>query len=360
MVNNTTKIHKSLHLSRFCAPTFAKVIKITTMNSKRSVSLEEIKAPLATELAEYELFLREALHSESPYFDDILKYIYNNRGKGVRPTLTMLFAGMHAKGAPLSRRTMLSASLIELIHTASLVHDDVIDRADIRHGKSSVNQQYGKRNAILTGDFILSRILELGIESMEFDIIAYISHSIKWLCEGEVIQDEMTHTLAMTHEQYYNIIDKKTASLLAISCGVGALSVKATAKEVDAAYEFGRNIGMAFQIKDDILDYATADQTGKRRCADLHERKITLPLIETLCELSEKEQEEVKEWIRRGDNEAIALICNKIEEHKGIEKAEKIMDEFIAKAKHSLEAYPDSPYRTSLYLMCDFLAQRTK
>jgi octaprenyl-diphosphate synthase len=326
----------------------------------KPATLEAIKAPLKEEMAAYEEFLREALHSESRYFDDILKYIFDNRGKGVRPTLVMLWAKLLSGGKAFGKRTLLSASLIELIHTASLVHDDVIDRADVRHGKSSVNERYGGRNAILTGDFILSRIFELGMESLEFDILTYVSHAIKWLCEGEVIQDEQTKTLGMTHDKYYDIIDKKTASLLAISCGVGALSVKAPAKEVDAAYEFGRNIGMAFQIKGDILDYATADQTGKRRCADLHERKITLPLIETLCELSEKEQEEVKEWIRRGDNEAIALICNKIEEHNGIEKAEKIMDEFIAKAKHSLEAYPDSPYRTSLYLMCDFLAQRTK
>lgn len=330
------------------------------MVEKRQITLNEIKAPLAKELAEYEEFLREALHSESRYFDDILKYIYDNRGKGVRPTLTVLFAGIHAKGTPLGKRTMLSAALIELTHTASLVHDDVIDRADLRHGKSSVNQQYGRRNAILTGDFILSRILELGMESLEFDIMAYVSHAIKWLCEGEVIQDEMTQTLAMTHEQYYNIIDKKTASLLAISSGIGALSVKARAAEVDAAYEFGRNVGMAFQIKDDILDYASADQTGKPRCADLRERKITLPLLETFKSLSEEECEEVKEWIRRGDEEAIELICNKVEEHKGIQKAEKIMEDFINKAKAQLASYPDSPYRESLYKMCDFLAQRDR
>lgn len=330
------------------------------MSTNKQVTLEEIKAPLAKEIAEYEVFLRKALYSESRYFDDILKYIYDNRGKGVRPTLAMLFAGIHAKGAPLGQRTMLSAALIELTHTASLVHDDVIDRADIRHGKSSINKQYGGRNAILVGDFILSRILELGMESLEFDLIAYVSHAIKWLCEGEVIQDEMTRTLAITHEDYYSIIEKKTASLLAISCGMGALSVKASAYEVDAAYEFGRNIGMAFQIKDDILDYATADQTGKRRCADLHERKITLPLLETLAQLSEKECEQVKEWIHRGDEEAISLICNKIDEKNGIAKAEKIMEEFIAKAKAQLAPYPDSPYRESLLKMCDFLAQRTK
>ncbi len=327
---------------------------------KRQITLAEIKAPIAEDMAAYEKFLREALHSESRYFDDILKYIFDNRGKGVRPTLVMLWAKMLSEDRPLDKRALLSASLIELIHTASLVHDDVIDRADVRHGKASVNEQYGGRNAILTGDFILSRIFELGMESMEFDILTYVSHSIKWLCEGEVIQDEQTKSLGMTHQIYYDIIDKKTASLLAISCGVGALAVKAPAKVVDAAYEFGRNIGMAFQIKDDILDYAATDQTGKPTCADLREHKITLPLLEVLAQMSPAEQSEVKEWVRLGDEDSIRKIHSKIVAHNGLARAERIMEEYIRSAKASLAAYPDSACRTALEAMCDFLAQRKK
>lgn len=330
------------------------------MKENRPITLAEIKAPLAEEMATYEHFLREALHSESRYFDDILKYIFDNRGKGVRPTLVMLWAKMLSGGKPFDKRVLLSASLIELIHTASLVHDDVIDRANLRHGKASVNEQYGGRNAILTGDFILSRIFELGMESMEFDILTYVSHSIKWLCEGEVIQDEQTKTLGMTHERYYEIIDKKTASLLAISCGVGALAAKAKAAEVDAAYEFGRNIGMAFQIKDDILDYAAADQTGKPTCADLREHKITLPLLEALSQMDAEEEQHTRQAVGKGDDEAIALIQQKIEKYGGIERAERIMAEYIASAKKALSLYPASEYRTALEAMCDFLAQRKK
>ncbi len=325
---------------------------------KRPTTLEGIKAPIADEMAAYEGFLREALHSESRYFDDILKYIFDNRGKGVRPTLVMLWAKLLSSGKTFGKRVLLSASLIELIHTASLVHDDVIDRADVRHGKASINEQFGRRNAILTGDFILSRIFELGMESLEFDILSYVSHSIKWLCEGEVIQDEQTKTLGMTHEKYYDIIDKKTASLLAISCGVGAVAVKAPAKEVDAAYEFGRNIGMAFQIKDDILDYAATDQTGKPMCADLREHKITLPLLEALKDMTPEEDSAVRALVGRGDDEAIAQIREKIIDHRGIERAEEIMAKYIAKAKEALAHHEESPYRTSLEMMCDFLAQR--
>ena len=324
----------------------------------KTATLDAIKAPLQEEMAAYEHFLREALHSESRYFDDILKYIFDNRGKGVRPTLVMLWAKLLSGGKAFGKRVLLSASLIELIHTASLVHDDVIDRADVRHGKSSINERYGSRNAILTGDFILSRIFELGMESLEFDILTYVSHSIKWLCEGEVIQDEQTKTLGMTHEKYYDIIDKKTASLLAISCGVGAVAVKAPAAEVDAAYEFGRNIGMAFQIKDDILDYAAADQTGKPMCADLREHKITLPLLEAMSDMSPEEQTAVRELVRKGDDEAIAQIREIILSHQGIERAEAIMAKYIAGAKAALAHHPESPYRTSLELMCDFLAAR--
>lgn len=328
------------------------------MNENKTITLAEIKAPIAEEMGAYEHFLREALHSESRYFDDILKYIFDNRGKGVRPTLVMLWAKMLSGGKPFDKRVLLAASLIELIHTASLVHDDVIDRADVRHGKASINQQYGKRNAILTGDFILSRIFELGMESLEFDILTYVSHTIKWLCEGEVIQDEQTKTLGMTHEKYYDIIDKKTASLLAISCGVGALAVKAPAAVVDAAYEFGRNIGMAFQIKDDILDYAAADQTGKPTCADLREHKITLPLLEVLAQMSPEEQEATKELVRLGDDEAIRQLTALVVKYDGMARAERIMEEYIRSAKASLAAYPDSPCRTALEAMCDFLAQR--
>ena len=328
------------------------------MEEKKTITLETIKAPIAEEMAAYEQFLREALHSESRYFDDILKYIFDNRGKGVRPTLVMLWAKMLSGGKSFGKRVLLSASLIELIHTASLVHDDVIDRADMRHGKASINEQFGKRNAILTGDFILSRIFELGMESLEFDILTYVSHSIKWLCEGEVIQDEQTKTLGMTHEKYYDIIDKKTASLLAISCGVGALSVKAPAKEVDAAYEFGRNIGMAFQIKDDILDYAAANQTGKPMCADLREHKITLPLLEAMAQMSAEEEAATRALVGRGDNEAIGEIYAKVVKYSGRERAEGIMADYIASAKTALINYPDSPYRTALEAMCDFLAQR--
>ena len=325
---------------------------------KRPTTLEAIKAPIADEMASYEGFLREALHSESRYFDDILKYIFDNRGKGVRPTLVMLWAKLLSGGKAFDKRVLLSASLIELIHTASLVHDDVIDRADVRHGKASVNEQFGRRNAILTGDFILSRIFELGMESLEFDILTYVSHSIKWLCEGEVIQDEQTKTLGMTHEKYYDIIDKKTASLLAISCGVGAVAVKAPANEVDAAYEFGRNIGMAFQIKDDILDYAATDQTGKPMCADLREHKITLPLLEALKDMTPEEDSAIRALVGKGDDEAIAQIREQIIAHQGIERAEAIMAEYIEKAKEALAHHEESPYRTSLEMMCDFLAQR--
>lgn len=331
-------------------------------DNKHTITLDKIKAPLVGEMAAYEHFLRTALHSESPYFDDILKYIFDTRGKGVRPILVMLFAGLHNKGTKFGKRTHLAASLIELIHTASLVHDDVIDRAELRHGKSSINQKWGKRNAILTGDFILSRIFEMGMESLEFDILTYVSHSIKWLCEGEVIQDEQTKTLAMTHEKYYDIIDKKTASLLAISCGVGALSVGASAAEVDKAYEFGHNVGMAFQIKDDILDYAAADQTGKPTCADLREHKITLPLLEAMGCVSAEEESRIRALVGRTTTEegAIEELRSFVNQHKGMERAERIMNDYLVAAKDALSHYPDSPYRTALYGMCDFLSQREK
>lgn len=333
------------------------------MTHNKPISLDEIKRPIAEQLAHYEESLRQTLRSESPYFNDILDYILATKGKGVRPIMAILFAGLHLpEGKEFGKRTYLAATLTELIHTASLVHDDVIDRATLRHGHDSINERWGKRNAILTGDFILSRIFEVGMESLEFDILTYLSHSIGWLCEGEVIQDEQTRTLGMTHEKYYDIIDKKTASLLAVSAGVGALSVKARAAEVDKAYEIGRNIGMAFQIKDDILDYAAADQTGKPTCADLREHKITLPLLEVFAQCTAQERDELKECVRRADSqpEAIEQIRQAIARYDGIARAERVMEEFLNRALQLLGEYPESPYRHSMELMCRFLAERTR
>lgn len=336
--------------------------KMTTTPPKE-ISLAEIRRPIEQQIAAYEECLRNILRSESPYFNDILDYILATKGKGVRPMLVILFAGLNLpEGKDFGNRTYLAASLTELIHTASLVHDDVIDRATLRHGHDSINERWGKRNAILTGDFILSRIFEAGMQSLEFDILTYMSHSIGWLCEGEVIQDEQTKTLGMTHEKYYDIIDKKTASLLAVSAGVGALSVKARAAEVDRAYEIGRNIGMAFQIKDDILDYAAADQTGKPTCADLREHKITLPLLEVMVQLPIEEQEVLKGLVRRADTdpEAIEQLRKAIERHDGMQRAEKIMNDFLERALELLGEYPESAYRRSAELLCQFLAQRKR
>jgi len=328
----------------------------------KSVSLEQIKKPLTEALAAYGRFMRAAVVSDSPYFNEILDYVFDNSGKGIRPTLTLLFAGIESSGRSFDDRNYLAATLVELIHTASLVHDDVVDDATVRHGKPSVNKIWGKRNSIITGDFILAKILETGMQSGQYDILTYVSHGIKSLCEGEVIQDEQSRSLEMTREKYFEIINKKTAVLIAISCGVGAVSSHASAVDADRAYEIGRCLGMAFQIKDDILDYAATDQTGKPQCADLREHKITLPLLTLLEESTDDEKELLKSLVRESDSHenSINVIRSMVARSGGPEKAEAVANDFLDRARTLIAEYPPSPYRTSLEQMCDYLAERTK
>jgi octaprenyl-diphosphate synthase len=261
-----------------------------------------------------------------------------------------------------SKRTYLAAMLIEMIHTASLIHDDVLDSADERRGRPSVNAKWQSDMAIILGDYILARTMSIGMASAQYDLVTYVGSAMATLCEGEVLQSQHAKSFDTTREDYYHIIQQKTASLLGVSSALGALSVGASREDVDRLRKFGEAIGMAFQIQDDILDYNRQNNTGKPANNDLREHKITLPLIEVMERKSEEERGEIINLLKRcGEDEtAVDALQKIVDENQGAELAAKTMQAYLARAMHLLAKYPDSPYRTALMELCTYIAERDR
>ncbi len=322
--------------------------------------LTTIKEPLREDFGRYEKFMREALQSGNGYVDNIMEYIISNRGKGVRPVLVFLSAGIHSGGRGIGHRAYLAAMLVEMIHTASLVHDDVVDDSQVRHGKPSVNSKWNSRVSILTGDYILARAFSAGMNSAQYDIVSYITSAVSALAEGELIQFDVNERLAMDRRSYLDIIYKKTAMLLGVSCGSGAMASGASAEDTARANSLGINLGMAFQIKDDILDYSPEEQTGKPFCADLREKKITLPLLTILERSDEATRRGIVDKLAHIDSEPenIVHIRDLVAEGGGIAAATEVMHQYLDKARAIVASWPDSVYRDSMAKLCDYIGVR--
>jgi octaprenyl-diphosphate synthase len=252
--------------------------------------------------------------------------------------------------------------LVEMIHTASLIHDDVLDSADERRGKPSVNAKWQSNMAIILGDYILARTMSLGMASAQYDLISYIGTAMATLCEGEVLQSQHAEKYDTTRDDYFDIIYRKTASLLGVSAALGALSVGANREEVERMRKFGEAIGIAFQIQDDILDYKRDNNTGKPANNDLREHKITLPLIAVMERATEEQKAAIIELLRRcsDDDKALDKLHNLVVENGGLEEASDVLKSYIARAMHLLHKYDDTPYRQSLLDLCTFIAERDR
>ena len=227
------------------------------------ITLDDIRKPVTAELEALDEFVDRQFTAEGELLSDMLRYALSARGKGIRPMLVMLSAAMNApvKGAAAGRRACLAAMLVEMIHVASLIHDDVIDEADMRRGKPSANARWQSHKAVILGDYILAKNMNIGLQSGQFDLVTHVCGSMAALCEGEVLQDECAANSTMTRQAYLDIIYKKTASLLGVSASAGALAVGATRDRVATMRRFGEAVGMAFQIRDDILDVLGDAQT---------------------------------------------------------------------------------------------------
>lgn len=325
-------------------------------------TLEVIKAPIDVYSGQYDKFMRQSLCNDNEFVGNVIEYIISNRGKGIRPILSLLHAGVYSRTGSLGKRNFLAAMLVEMVHTASLVHDDVVDEATLRRGKPTVNAKWDSRVSVLMGDYILARSFAVGMDSGQYDIVSYITRHVSALAEGELIQDDSSRNLDMTREKYFDIILKKTATLLGTSAGSGAMSSNATAEEVEKAWSVGINMGMAFQIKDDILDYAPEEQTGKPFCADLREHKITLPLLTVLERCDEPAKRMILSKIEMIDEDPdqINHLYELVIKENGIEESQKIMLGYIDRARSTILSYPDSEFRTSLLKLCDYVGDRDK
>ncbi|WP_222937327.1 polyprenyl synthetase family protein [Cytophaga sp. FL35] len=308
----------------------------------------------------FETKFREAMSSKVALLNRITYYIVNRKGKQMRPMFVFLTAKLLSNGE-VNERTYRGASVIELIHTATLVHDDVVDESSKRRGFFSINALWKNKIAVLVGDYLLSKGLLLSIDNEDFDLLKIISVAVREMSEGELLQIEKARRLDITEEVYYDIIRQKTATLIAACCSLGACSVKPDSLEVEVFREFGELCGMAFQIKDDLFDYGEA-KIGKPTGIDIKEQKMTLPLIYTLNNCSK----EKKRWLinsvknHNKDKKRVKEVIAFVKESGGLEYAVSKMLEFKERALHILKSYPESPYRSSLELMVNYVVDRKK
>ncbi|WP_417885833.1 polyprenyl synthetase family protein [Zunongwangia sp.] len=322
--------------------------------------IAQIKLPVEKEMELFEKKFFQSMTSKVALLNRITHYIVNRKGKQMRPMFVFLVAKMVAEGK-VNERTYRGASVIELIHTATLVHDDVVDDSNRRRGFFSINALWKNKIAVLVGDYLLSKGLLLSIDNNDFDLLKIISVAVREMSEGELLQIEKARRLDITEEVYYEIIRQKTATLIAACCSLGAASVKPESTDVEIMRKFGELIGMAFQIKDDLFDYGD-EKIGKPTGIDIKEQKMTLPLIYALNVSSKKE----KAWVinsvknHNKDKKRVKEVIDFVKEKGGLDYATSKMIAFQEEALKLLAEYPDSPYKDSLELMVTYVIDRKK
>ncbi|WP_282162566.1 polyprenyl synthetase family protein [Ulvibacterium marinum] len=324
----------------------------------KTVSL--IKEPIDSEMELFEKKFHTAMSSKVALLNRITYYIVNRKGKQMRPMFVFLTAKLLNKGE-VNERTYRGASVIELIHTATLVHDDVVDESNKRRGFFSINALWKNKIAVLVGDYLLSKGLLLSIDHGDFDLLRIISVAVREMSEGELLQIEKARRLDITEEVYYDIIRQKTATLIAACCSLGACSVKPDSPDVETFRKFGELCGMAFQIKDDLFDYGE-EKIGKPTGIDIKEQKMTLPLIYVLNNCSKSE----KRWLinsvknHNKDKTRVKQVIAFVKERGGLEYAVQKMLDFKEEALKLLDTYPSSDYKSSLELMVNYVVDRKK
>ena len=320
----------------------------------------QIREPIEQEMELFEKKFHESMSSKVALFNRITYYIVNRKGKQMRPMFVFLTAKMLNNGS-IVERTYTGASIIELIHTASLVHDDVVDESYKRRGFFSINALWKNKIAVLVGDYLFSKGLLVALERGDYDLLQIISNSVKSMSEGELLQIEKARLLDITEEVYYDIIRQKTATLIAACCSMGAASVKPDSEEVTIFQRFGELCGMAFQIKDDLFDYGT-ERIGKPTGIDIKEQKMTLPLIYAL-NTSDGDQ---RKWLinsiknHNKNKKRVKEVISYVKEKGGLDYAVSKMMQFKDEALDILNNYPDSDYKAALTLMVNYVVDRKK
>jgi octaprenyl-diphosphate synthase len=321
--------------------------------------LTEIRRPVVNEMDEFESYFNRTLKSEIPLLKIILNYILRRKGKQMRPLLVFLTAGLNGK---ISESTYIAATCIELLHTASLVHDDVVDDARERRGSLSINALWNSKIAVLVGDYLLSKGLLICVEKTRYDMLEIVSEAVKSMAEGELLQLQKARRFNLKEEDYLKIITSKTAALISACTATGARSVTEDPDYIQLMKDFGENIGIAFQIRDDLLDYEINGLTGKVVGNDIKERKITLPLIHALENTSNSRKRHVLSIVknRKKTKEEINEVIEFVTSSGGPEYAENKMNQYRDKALAILDSYPESEIKDSLRRFVNYTTSRNK
>lgn len=319
--------------------------------------IDIIRAPIREELKAFEKVFDASMRSSAPLLDKVMQYIVRTKGKKLRPMFVLLTA--YVNGG-INESTYRAASLIELLHTATLVHDDVVDDSNQRRGFFSVNALWKNKIAVLAGDYLLSRGMLLAVENDDYHLLRIVSKAVKEMSEGELLQIEKARRLDVQEDVYFDIIRKKTASLIAACCAVGAASAGADEDAVQRMSLFGTLVGTAFQIKDDILDFQDTSVTGKPSGIDIKERKMTLPLIYLLNRSSRIEKRRIINLVKNHNNEPdkVNELMSKVRASGGLDYASQKMNEIVREAMSLLESYPQSEALNSLKALVEYSIQR--
>lgn len=322
------------------------------------IKLRDIKKPIEAELDEFEHHFRASFKSSVPLLDKIMYYIAKSKGKQVRPMFVFFAAKLCGT---VNSASFVAASLVELLHTASLVHDDVVDDSYERRGFFSINGLWKNKIAVLVGDFLFSQGLLLALKSDQFKILKIMSNAVKEMSEGELMQLEKARRLDIKEEVYFDIIRQKTASLIAAACAVGAASTTDDDVIIEKIRLFGEKIGIAFQIKDDLFDFGT-DDIGKPLGIDIKEKKMTLPLIYALNNAPKNTRDAIINIIKRESEkpDRVTIVVDFVRQSGGLAYAEQIMHTYILDALTILRTFPDSEVRQSLEQLVIFVTERTK
>tara|TARA_B100001996_G_scaffold36425_1_gene27046 strand:+ start:422 stop:1411 length:990 start_codon:yes stop_codon:yes gene_type:complete len=324
------------------------------------ITLEQITKPILDDIEIFRQEFENALNSEVRLINSISKYMIRNKGKNIRPILTILSARLCGEPTINSYR---AAAMMELLHVATLIHDDVVDDATLRRGRPSINQVWKNKLSVLMGDFILSKALINMVGLKDFDALEQISSTAQKLSAGEILQIEKSITRSMNEEVYFDMINQKTASLIATSCELGAITTTKMKEDRIATHSFGENLGMAFQIKDDLFDILGNEyDTGKNSGGDVKRNMFTLPLIFAKNNMSRSQYRELKKLLnkKRKNRSIILKIGGLIEEAGGIDYAKRKLDEFSESAVNAIAQYPESVMKKSLIDLVEFNASRVK
>jgi len=323
------------------------------------MTVKEIKAPIEKEMAEFELKFKASMKSSIPLLDKITHYIVKRKGKQLRPMFVFLSAKLVGE---MNDSTYRAASLIELLHTATLVHDDVVDDSNERRGFFSVNALWKNKIAVLVGDYLLSKGLLLSVDNSDFQLLKIVSDSVREMSEGELLQIEKARRLDIQESIYFDIIRQKTATLIASCCASGAASAGSSQEIVSKMKQIGEDIGIAFQIKDDLFDYESNSAIGKPTGIDIKERKMTLPLIFTLANSSSTQKRNIINIIKNHNTDPARVeeVISIVNAGNGIKYAESKMIEYREKAMVALSEFPDSPYKKSFIDLVQFTTERKK